>query len=193
MPDSAHPHPRPSPEGRGETRGAHGLSPICTELNRNRTLAFRRGDGLRIISTWAVASFCLNLAWEIAQLPFYTIPSVRSTPQIAYAVAHCTAGDVAIAVVSFLIAAVALGAANWPASHPWRGGAITIFSGVSYTAYAEWYNVYQAGYWAYSSSMPLLFGIGFSPLLQWILLPAVTVLIVRNWAATRQAVNWLRS
>lgn len=139
--------------------------------------------------TWAVASLFLNLAWEIAQLPLYTIPSAQSTTQIAYAIAHCTAGDVAIAAVSFLIATVALGAANWPAFHPWRGGAIVILSGVSYTAYAEWYNVYQAGYWAYSSSMPLVFGIGLSPLLQWILTPAVTVLIVRNWAATRQAVN----
>ena len=156
---------------------------------RRQTLPFRRCDALRIIFAWAVASFFLNLAWEIAQLPLFTIPSAQNTRQIAYAVAHCTAGDVAIAVVSFLIAAVALRDANWPASHPWRGVAIAIFSGVLYTAYAEWYNVYQAGYWAYSSSMPLLFGIGVSPLLQWILIPAATVLIVLNWAGTSPTVN----
>ncbi|MBI4205487.1 MAG: hypothetical protein HY527_10720 [Betaproteobacteria bacterium] len=152
-------------------------------------LPIRRGDALGMIFAWAVPSLFLNLAWEIAQLPLYTIPSAQNTRQIAYAVAHCTAGDVAIAVVSFLITAIALRGANWPASYPWRGGAIAIFSGVLYTAYAEWYNVYQAGYWAYSSSMPLVFGIGLSPLLQWILIPAVTVLIVRNWARTRQTAN----
>lgn len=152
-------------------------------------LRFRGSDALGMIFAWAVPSFFLNLGWEIAQLPLYTIPSAQSTAQIAYAIAHCTAGDVAIAVVSFLIAAIALRDANWPASRPWRGGAIAILAGVSYTAYSEWYNVYQAGYWAYSSSMPLVFGIGLSPLLQWILIPAVTVLIVRNWARTRQTAN----
>jgi hypothetical protein len=154
-----------------------------------RTLPFRRSDALRMILAWAVTVFFLNLAWEIAQLPLYTIPLAESTRQVAYAVAHCTAGDVAIAVVSFLIAAIALRDANWPASHPWHGGAIAILAGVSYTAYSEWYNVYRAGYWAYTSSMPSLFGIGLSPLLQWILIPAVTVLLVRNQAGTRQAVN----
>jgi len=114
-------------------------------LNR-RTLPVRRGDALRMIFAWAVPSLFLNLAWEIAQLPLYTIPLAESTRQIAYAIAHCTAGDVAIAVAGFLIAAIALGDANWPASHPWRGGAVAILWGVSYTAYAEWYNVYEAGY-----------------------------------------------
>ena len=154
-----------------------------------RNMHPRLGNALKMILAWAVLSFFLNLAWEIAQLPLYTIPSAQSTPQIAYAVAHCTAGDVAIAVVSFLIAAIALGDANWPVSRPWRGGAIAILSGVSYTAFAEWYNVYQAGYWAYSSSMPLVFGIGLSPLLQWILIPAATLQIVRNWAGTSPTVN----
>lgn len=157
---------------------------IGRALNQ-QMLRFRGSDGLTMIFAWAVLSFFLNLAWEVAQLPLYAIPSAQSTTQIAYAVAHCTAGDVGIAVASFLIAAVALGDANWPASHPWRGGAIAIFSGVSYTAYAEWYNVYQAGYWAYSSGMPLVFGIGLSPLLQWIVVPAVAIAVVRNRVPAR--------
>ena len=140
----------------------------------------RLTEAVRATLVWAALSFVLNLVWEIAQLPLYTIPSARSATQVAYAVAHCTAGDAAIAAVSFLIAAAALGTARWPASHPRRGGAIIILSGVSYTAYMEWYSVYQAGYWTYSSSMPLVFDIGLSPLLQWILIPIGTVLIVRT-------------
>jgi hypothetical protein len=159
---------------------------MIERAQKERTSAFRRGDATGIILAWAVTAFFLNLAWEIAQLPLYTIPSAPGIAQIAYAVAHCTAGDVAIGVASFLIAAIALRDVNWPASHPWRGGAIAILAGISYTAYSEWYNVYQAGYWAYASSMPLVFGIGLSPLLQWILLPAFTVLLVRNGAGARQ-------
>lgn len=152
-------------------------------------LPFRLGDALKMIFAWAVGSFFLNLGWEIAQLPLYTIPSAQTTRQVAYAVAHCTAGDVAIAVVSFLIAAIALRDANWLQSRPWRGGAIAIFFGVAYAVYAEWYNVYQAGYWAYSAGMPLVFGIGLSPLLQWAMVPAVTITIIRNRVITRRAVN----
>ena len=74
-----------------------------------RMSPFRRSDALKIIFAWAALSLVLNLAWEIVQLPLYEIPSARTTAQIAYAVAHCTAGDILIASASFLIAALALG------------------------------------------------------------------------------------
>ena len=39
----------------------------------------------------------LSLAWEIAQLPLYTIWNDGRPAYIAFAVVHCTAGDVLIA------------------------------------------------------------------------------------------------
>jgi hypothetical protein len=50
---------------------------------------------------------------------------------------------------------------------------------MAYTAWSEWRNVYVAGNWGYTAGMPLLFGIGLSPLLQWLVLPPVTVLAHR--------------
>ncbi len=43
-------------------------------------------------------------------------------------------------------------------------------------------NVYRAGSWGYTASMPMIFGIGLSPLLQWLILPPVMVGAYRTLA-----------
>ena len=58
-------------------------------------------------------------------------------------------------------------------------GAIATAFGLIYTAYSEWVNVYQIGSWGYAPDMPLVFGIGVSPLLQWLVVPLVTLSILR--------------
>ena len=47
-------------------------------------------------------------------------------------------------------------------------------------AWSEWYNVYRAVNWAYTASMPMIFGIGLSPLMQWLILPPVIVAMFRR-------------
>ena len=128
---------------------------------------------------WSALSLVFNLGWEVIQLPLYTIPSAQSMAQTAYVVAHCTAGDAVIAAMTFVIASLLLRDADWPIADPWRGAAIVTLLGVTYTGYSEWRNVYRAGYWGYTSVMPLVFGIGVAPLLQWLLIPVATVLILR--------------
>lgn len=98
---------------------------------------------------WGALAFALNLMWEIAQLPLYTIVETHSAAQIAYAVLHCTLGDVIIASGSFVLAGFLLHAPGWPSLRPWPGIAIAVVSGLLYTAYSEWNNVYVAGTWAY--------------------------------------------
>jgi hypothetical protein len=134
---------------------------------------------LRRALLWAGLSLALNLVWEVAQLPLYTIARDPSLARIAYAVLHCTLGDAIIAAASFILAGFVFRDADWPSSRPWSGGVVAIFFGLAYTAYSEWYNVYEAGAWAYSASMPLIFGIGLAPLLQWLVVPIATLLIVR--------------
>jgi len=135
---------------------------------------------LKSVLRWAAVSFALNLVWEVLQLPFYTIAGTQSAPQVAYAVVHCTVGDALIAGTSFLAAAIALRTPDWPAARPWAGGSIALTLGMVYTAYSEWHNVYQTGAWAYSPSMPLIFGIGLAPMLQWLVVPVATLLIFRR-------------
>lgn len=98
---------------------------------------------------------------------------------VAWALFHCTLGDVAIALAMFALAAIMLRHKDWPVSRPWAGGAIVVIGALAFTAWSEWYNVYRAGSWGYTSSMALIFGIGLSPLLQWLVLPPVMVVAYR--------------
>ncbi len=137
---------------------------------------------LRIIARaglWSALAFVLNLAWEIAHVRLYTIWAADGMT-VAWALLHCTLGDVAIALAMFALAGIVLWCADWPASRPWTGSAIVVIGAMAFTAGSEWYNVYRAGSWDYTASMPLIFGIGLSPLLQWLILPPVMVVAYRK-------------
>ena len=139
---------------------------------------------IRNLATWAGCAFVLNLGWEVAQLPLYTIFAVGTPKEIVFAIAHCTLGDVLIAVSSFVVGLIATRRGDWPMSRPLLGGAAAMLFGLAYTAFSEWQNVYQAGSWSYASAMPLLFGIGLAPLLQWIVVPTVCIAGLRRlWIA----------
>lgn len=129
---------------------------------------------------WSALAFVLNLAWEIAHVRLYTIWAAADGLSVAWALLHCTLGDVVIALAMFALAGMVLWRADWPASRPWAGGAIVVIGAMAYTTWSEWYNVYRAGSWGYTASMPLIFGIGLSPLLQWLILPPVMVLACRT-------------
>ncbi|MFN0217386.1 MAG: hypothetical protein ACKVP4_01085 [Hyphomicrobium sp.] len=124
-----------------------------------------------------------HLAWETLQLPLYTIWSSAARWEIAFAVIHCTVGDIMIAS-SALIAAILVGRFwSWPCRDWKRVAVLTIIFGLSYTAYSEWFNVYVRYAWAYSASMPVVriggIELGLSPLLQWLIVPSVALASVR--------------
>jgi hypothetical protein len=56
--------------------------------------------------------------------------------------------------------------------------------GFIYTAWSEWFNTRMAGTWAYAPSMPLVFGIGASPLIQWLLIPGALVFLLKRSGRT---------
>lgn len=124
---------------------------------------------------WAALAFILNLTWEIAHVRLYAIWAEADGMTIAWSLLHCSLGDVVIALVMFALAGIALWRSDWPASHPWTGGAIVVIGAIAFTAWSEWYNVYRAGSWGYTARMPTIFGIGLSPLLQWLILPPVMI------------------
>ncbi len=89
---------------------------------------------------WAALAFVLNLAWEIAQVRLYTIWTEADRLSVAWALFHCSVGDVLIALAMFALTGMALRRADWPASRPWTGGAIVVIGTMVYTAWSEWYN-----------------------------------------------------
>ncbi len=116
-----------------------------------------------------------NLAWEAAQMPLYTVWRTGSTRDIAFAVVHCTGGDVLIAGASLAGSLLLLGG-DWPRSHFLRVGGTAIVSGLAYTTYSEHLNTARSA-WTYSELMPTLpwLGTGLAPLAQWVIVPALAL------------------
>ena len=128
----------------------------------------------------------LNLVWETAQLPLYTLWTEASAGTIAFSVAHCTAGDIAIgaaALIMVLILTREGALARWR----WRRIAVwTALAGVAYTVFSEWSNTAILGSWAYSGLMPTLkvagVDIGLSPPMQWLVLPPLALYLAgKSW------------
>ena len=126
----------------------------------------------------------LNLAWEVAQLPLYTLWQDATPAFKAYAVIHCTLGDVLIGTSALAIALLVTRAGG---PRAWRWGAIaalTVAIGVGYTVFSEWLNTVVRDGWAYAAAMPTVpigaFEVGLSPLAQWLVVPPLALLLARG-------------
>ncbi len=134
----------------------------------------------RRVAAWAAAAFVLHSVWEFAQLPLYNLWREAAAPRLATYVLHCVAGDVVIALTTFILTCLVLRDGRWLVRRPWSGGVLLVGLGLGYTGFSEWYNVYRAATWSYAPAMPLIGGIGLAPLLQWIAVPAAMVLVIRR-------------
>jgi len=131
---------------------------------------------------YLAATLLLDLAWEFAQMPLYTVWS-ESWRAVAFAGLHCLGGDLLIAASCLWLSLIVLADARWPAARFDRVAAATFALGIGYTVFSEWLNVHVRRSWAYTDLMPLVppLGTGLAPLLQWIVVPAVAL-----WAAGRR-------
>lgn len=126
-----------------------------------------------------------NLAWEIAQIPLYTIWTEGTVQQIAFAVLHCTAGDLLIASASLLGALLLVGLPRWPAERYWLTATLAVAAGIAYTVFSEWLNTEVRGSWTYSEVMPRIpwIGTGVAPFAQWLVIP-LSVFIWLRWTTS---------
>jgi len=135
----------------------------------------------------------LNLCWEAAQLPLYTVWTDGSAGQLLFAILHCTAGDLLISVASLVVALILAGN-GWPArrSAYWWVAGLTLLGGLGYAVFSEWLNVAVHHSWAYSELMPIvpILNLGLSPLAQWILVPALGFSLTRRWTARGDALRF---
>jgi len=125
------------------------------------------------------AGILLNGIWEFLQSPFYADHD-RGTLYIVWSRLHCTAGDVVILLASYWITSLVFRTRSWPTEKGWYAGWVFIASGLSYTVWSEWFNTRIAQGWAYAPAMPLVFGIGMAPLLQWLVIPSILVYQLRR-------------
>jgi hypothetical protein len=140
---------------------------------------------LRVYLAITVAA---HLIWEVAQLPLYTIWSAGPPQEIAFAVLHCTVGDLMIATLSLVVALVCFGGPAWPRERFIPVMAATLVIGIAYTVYSEYLNTAVRKTWAYSELMPTVppLGTGLSPLLQWVVVPIIGFTLLRHWVRRPQ-------
>jgi len=140
------------------------------------------GDWLSGLRRYLAVTTIGHFAWEIIQLPLYTIWNEGTMREIAFAVIHCTGGDILIALASIMGAMIIVGKPDWPSVRFCEVAAVTIFFGVAYTVYSEWFNVSVRGSWAYAPLMPTipLIGTGLTPTLQWIVIPVAALAVARR-------------
>lgn len=133
--------------------------------------ALQRLTFLRFLAAVAAGS----LLWEVAHVPLYTLWVTDSWSAIAYAVLHCTVGDVMIAGLCLLLSLAIFGSRSWPSEHFPQVAACTILLALGYTVFSEWLNTEVRGAWAYREAMPRLpvLGTGLTPVLQWIVVPVI--------------------
>lgn len=154
-------------------------------------------DWLRAIRAYAAVTLGVNLIWEFAHLPLYTLWTVGSRGEKVFAAVHCTGGDLLIAIASLLGALVLVGDRDWPSRSFPRVAALTLAVGLAYTAFSEWLNIVVRGAWAYSDLMPVMrafsFEFGLSPLLQWVVVPSLALAAARRGGTRVAAAEGNRS
>lgn len=157
------------------------------DLRPSRVSADGDASWLVALRRYFIFAIPAHFAWEVAQLPLYTIWYDDPLGKIAFAAIHCTGGDAMIASISLLAALLLFGNLHWPDERYIAVAAPAIIAGVAYTVFSEWHNTEVRNNWAYSSLMPTLPGIGtgLSPLLQWFVIPIVAFW----WARTRRQLH----
>ena len=112
-------------------------------------------------------------------MPLYTLWRTGTPREIAFALFHCTGGDILI-TTAILAAATGLARAFRWLPFGWRMAFTAIVLGASYTIFSEWLNVAIRGTSSYTAAMPVVpfLGTGLTPLLQWLIVPGLALAIV---------------
>lgn len=141
----------------------------------------RRGDWLRYALAIFVAGVVLNYIWDVSQAVLYV--GMISIAAISW---HCfvaALGDGVIVLVIHAAGWLVFGKPGWFV-HP-RAAQIVFLLGfdLAIAVAVEWAAVYWLHRWSYTSQMPLIpgLGIGVTPVLQMLVLPAAVSKVVNKW------------
>ena len=112
-------------------------------------------------------------------MPLYTLWWTGTRREIAFALIHCTGGDILITTVTLAAATALARVFGWRA-FDWRMVFTAIALGAAYTVFSEWLNVEIRRSWSYAASMPVVpfLGTGLTPLLQWLIVPGLALAVI---------------
>jgi hypothetical protein len=134
----------------------------------------------RLAAIWLGVGWPLNLTWEVSQAAWFAVPG-DSSRHLLFCV-EASVVDVLILAGLFLFMAAAAESWLW-----WQGGAarLAALAGAGFAAAALIeVRALAAGAWIYSDGMPLVpgLGVGWSPILQMMLIPVLLAILSRRFA-----------
>ena len=119
---------------------------------------------------FTVAVLILHYIWEMAQGGLFVGMQEQPFAQAAVRCFKATLGDLVITAVAFGSAALAVRRIQWPLVKSSVAPAVFILIGLVITIAFEHFAL-ATSRWAYAPEMPTLFGVGISPIMQWIVIP----------------------
>lgn len=130
------------------------------------------------VVTGIVVTLTLHFVWEMLQAQAFVDFAV-STWKGTVRCFGASLGDLLLATGAYVVTALLFRRLDWPIRRHWVLPAATWIGlgELATIAFERW--AVARGRWAYGPEMPLVFGIGLLPLVQWIVVPALTLAIVR--------------
>ncbi|MBW4578236.1 MAG: hypothetical protein KME42_01510 [Tildeniella nuda ZEHNDER 1965/U140] len=133
---------------------------------------------------WNVAmfSFLLSFVWEVQQMPFYQVSNEFSCLDRTRNCTLATVGDIGISLISFWIVAAIAKSRQWMQRPSRKQISLFILVGVVITVIFEALATGPLDRWTYAESMPTMpfLGTGLVPLSMWLLMPPLTIWLVKR-------------
>ena len=128
-----------------------------------------------------VLSVPLQLLWEIAQFPLYTVWHEGDWSFILYGLVHCTLGDLLILLSVFWLVSLLNRSRHWIFSPSLPNIVLFTVLGLTYTIFSEILNTRIKETWGYTELMPIVpvIEIGGMPFLQWLLIPPILIWLMQ--------------
>lgn len=138
----------------------------------------------------ATLGFAVNALWEALQTPLYADRSGGALYLIRTRL-HCAVGDVLILLGCFAIVSLIWRNRHWIATRSISPRLLFVTLGLGYTVASEVLHTRWLRSWAYAPEMPLLFGIGLTPLLQWVTVPSALLALLGSAKGIERADTFL--
>lgn len=136
---------------------------------------------------WVVftaAVLILHYLWEMAQGGLFVGMKEQPFAQAAMRCFKAALGDLVITAIAFASTALAVRRTHWPLVKSFVAPAVFILTGLVITIGFERFALATAR-WVYAPEMPTLFGVGISPIMQWVVIPLIELPLFRTiWRST---------
>lgn len=130
-----------------------------------------------------VQAFLLNFVWEVTQMPLYLSTGMGERDNyIRFLSIHWRVSlfDALTIIIAYLLVGLIMQNIRWGITKNKIAWSVFILGLLGWQILVEYLSVYVYHRWAYAASMPLVFGIGISPLFQMIFLGALVILFSRQ-------------